>query len=617
MRKQTFVLIVVALFIGNGNVFGQYKNIKLSTLSIDVPVSVTKGNITTLAKAGFSTYAFDRLANDSTAFNYNYEFRYGKAIYELRETVKADIWEWLENTYRPRRKRKSEFKNYKVDQFKNIQNEVLSKKLQKFQIEYIDGRRKLTLIYKLDETTQFMASVKSGDSADDFLAAQDTLIKLMQSIERDIPPIPSPTEFEQSPYIKDLVSNHLINLPFPMSIDFDNPVVEATKNNELIIAFAHADGSELFLISEDFKLKNHWHYGRIVHQIKAVDDGFFAVSSSDYNLLTYKIYPSIYLTKHSETGKVLFTQSFFKKDNVKFPGNKVFDYYSRDNVCLEIADSIGIVYTTSEERTGISDVVQKGAYRTFSTKTGFLKKGKDDYWHVSHCFAQKSVQKDADVFLFSLGDYDPRGLSVSRVDLTMHKDSTDSTSFWHEILLPLSGQLGDNYIADAHLSNPVIWKNQLFIAVETEEGAKSNHDDNPYSVNRGMNDIFIVKCDMDAIEIEVKQITKTKTVEEVNPKLAVIKNRLLLIYNEVQYNNTGLVSGIIDKYVYLNDRFRRDDKLDVLQTYYANEKREDVRMPDGPVNRDGNDLLTLPNGNVVWVRLMRNTRQLEIVEIKG
>jgi hypothetical protein len=39
-------------------------------------------------------------------------------------------------------------------------------------------------------------------------------------------------------------------------------------------------------------------------------------------------------------------------------------------------------------------------------------------------------------------------------------------------------------------------------------------------------------------------------------------------------------------------------------------------MPDSPTNRDGNELIKLQNGSLLWVRLLKNTRQLEVVLIE-
>jgi len=611
MSKVLFLICVLISF----SAFAE--KIKLSTISLEIPDQASKGNKTTKAKDGVSTYSFTRLRADSTAFNYYYSFKYGKALFEFRETCKADIWEWLESSYKPKTARKKEFKNFKVEAFENLENDLLDMKLQKFRIEYADGLRKLTLIYKIDETTQFMASVKSAFPAKDFLAAQDTLVSFLETATQRVPKIKPHQKFEHEGEIAEHISHHIVNLPFALSNDFDNPVVEVTANDKIIVAFAHSDGSEVLILNNEMKLESKFHHPRLIHAIKSIDDGFFAVSSDDYNLLRYHIYPSIYLTKHKTDGSLVFTQSFFKKDNTTAPGNQTFDFYSRDNVCLEIADSIGIVYTTAEKKVGFKKTVQTGAYKTFSIETGFLKKGKKDLWHVSHCFAQKSVQHENYAYLFSIGDNDPRGLSLSKVDLTIHKDSTDSTSFWHETLVPIKGILGDNYVADSHISAPIVWNDNLYIALETEENAKTNHDPNPRSANRGMNDIFIVKCDLNGEEVKVTQLTKTKAIEETNPKISIIDGRMICVYNELKYNNNGMVKEIDEKYVYLDERIIRKTKAAKLESYYENERRKDVRMPDSGINRDGNEFVKLSDGRIVWVRLMKNTRQLEVITIKG
>jgi hypothetical protein len=593
------------------------EKIKLSTLQLNVPDKVIEGNKTSINTHGFSTYSFTRLRADSTAYIYYYSFKYGNALYEFRETCKADIWEWLESSYKPKTARKKEFKNYKIESFENLNNQLLDMKLQKFRIEYEDGLRKLTLIYKIDETTQFMASVKSAFPAKDFLAAQDTLVGMLETVTRENEPDIQHQPILNSGEIENHIKHYLINLPYGLSNDFDNPVVAISKNDDIIIAFAHADGSELIVLDKTFKIKQHFHYNRLIHQIKAVDDGFFALSSDDYNLLRYNIYPSMYLTKHAANGDLIFTQSLFKKDNTKAPGSQSFDYYSRDNACLEIIDSIGLVYTTSEKRVGMANVVQQGAYQTFSTATGMLKKGKKDLWHVSHCFGQKSIVFEDDAYLFSIGDNDPRGLSLSKVDLTMHKDSTDSSSFSHQILVPFNGILGDNYTADSHISAPIIWNGMLYIALETEENAKTNHDPNPRSANRGMNDVFIVKCDLNGENIDVIQMTKTKFVEEVNPKIGVVNGRMILIYDEIKYTNTGTVNSIDEKYLYMDERAIRETKAESLNSYYTQEDPSTAKMPDSAINRDGNEFVYLSDGRIVWVRLLKNTRQLELITISG
>ncbi|UKN01796.1 hypothetical protein K6119_18900 [Paracrocinitomix mangrovi] len=597
--------------------FSHAKRIELNTISLEVPDIVASGNKTTISLDGFSTYSFTRLRADSTAYVFNYTFKYNNALYEFRETSKADIWEWLENEYKPGSARKKEFKHYKIENFESLENKVLDMKMQKFRIEYNQGLRKLTLIYKIDETTQFMASIKSAFPVKEFLAAQDTLVSMLETVEWNVPKLRPHGMFEQKGEIADHIKHHIVRLPFALSNDFDNPVVAITKDDEVLIAYAHADGSEIIHLDKEMKMKNHYHYDRLIHDIVTTKNGFFALSSDDYNMMRYDIYPSLYLTKHKANGDLVYTQSFFKKDNTKFPGSQTYDYYSRDGACLEIADSIGIVYATSEKRFGISNLVQEGAYKTFSVTTGFLKKGKKDLFHVSHCFAMKSVRHKDDAYLFSIGDNDPRGLSLSKVNLTIHKDSTDTTSFWHEVLVPFKGILGDNYTADSHISDPIVWNGSLYIALETEENARTNHDPNPRSANRGMNDIFLVKCSLEGEDVEVTQMTKTKYIEEANGKIAVVGDRLLLVYNEIKYSNVGLVNSIEEKYMYVNEKSMRETMAEDLNSYYVNEREKSCKMPDSGINRDGNDFVKTSDGRIIWVRLMRNTRQLEVIEIDG
>ncbi|MEX1000880.1 MAG: hypothetical protein WDZ35_02075 [Crocinitomicaceae bacterium] len=593
------------------------EKIKLSTVYIDVPERATRDNKTSISMDGVSTYAFNRLRADSTAYIYYYSFKYDKALYEFRETCKADIWEWLENSYQPSWHQKKEFRNYKIKAFKSLNNSLLKGKLQQFRIEYLEGLRKLTLIYKLDETRQFMASVKSAFPPEDFMDTQDTLIKMLESVEQKIPKIRPHGMFEQKGEIAEHVKHHIVRLPFALSNDFNNPVVEVTDDGETIIAFAHADGSEVIRLDQNFKIIATFHYDRLIHDIVAIKNGFFAASSDQYNLLRYNRYPALYLTKHKKNGDLIFTQSFFKRDKLTFPGWQTFDFYSRDNVCLEIADSIGIVYCNAEKKMGFSKVIQQGAYKTFSVQTGFLKKGKKDLWHVSHCFAQKSTQHRNDAYLFSIGDFDPRGITLSKVNLTTHKDSLDTTSFWHKVLLPINGILGDNYVYDSHISKPIVWKNKVFIALETEQDARTDMDKNLRSANRGNNDIFVISCTLDGEEFEVQQITKTKHIEEINPKLIAFEDKMLLLFSEVQFDRNGFVEEIREKYIYMDERLLRESLPEDFNSYYNNERSKNWNMPDSGINRDGSEFIKTKDGRALWIRLMRNTQQLEVIEIKG
>ncbi len=593
--------------------YSQYRRIKLSSLSFEVPMEVTKGNKVSRSTEGLSSYAWNRLRDDSTSYNYNYSYRYHYGIFEFRESSKEDIYEWLVTEYSPRYTKRKEEKYFNHEVFLNIENGVLKNHLTGITNDARKGIRKLTLVYKLDETTQFLASIKSAGTPDRFLDLQDSLAKILGTIEYTPPTIPKHKGVSQKGELKDKTQHMVINLPMALSNDFNNPVIEKTSDGGMYVVFAHSHGSEIFRLNKNLKIESHEHFGKIIHDIKVHDNEFFSVSSIDYNLLTYGIYPSLYLTKHDKNGKVLFWQTVLKKYKLKKPGDQVFDFYSRDNVCLEIADSVGIVYFNAEKKFMDWQTGQSGAYKTFSLEAGFLKKGEKDLWHVSHCFAQKSIADGDHAYLFSLGDNYPRTLNLSKVNITMHKDSTDTTSFWQEDLFKLSGNPGDNYIGDSHISDPIVYKGKLYIAIETEVGAKAKIEDNPYSVNRGNNDIFLVSCTLEGEDVKVKQITKTKHIEEVNPKIIEHNGLILMVYTEVKYSRVGEPTTFGDKYIYIDERSNRTSSLEDLNSYYHNEIIEDYRMPDSPTNRDGNSMIRLDDGRIIWLRLLKNTRQLEII----
>lgn len=262
-------------------------------------------------------------------------------------------------------------------------------------------------------------------------------------------------------------------------------------------------------------------------------------------------------------------------------------------------------------------VVQSGVYKTFSLETGILKKGNEDLYHVSHCFAQASTHDDKYAYLVSIGDGYPRGVYASKVDLAVAKDSTDSTSIYHHEIYKVGGILTDNYVYDTHISEPLLYNNFLYVIIETEEGARTDIEDNPYSSNRGNNDLFLVKCELGTKELIVKQITKTQHIEEVAPKLIDLgTGELLLIYTEVKYDKPTSRHYFEDKYLLLDERGGRQSLLENFESHYVHEERKDYKMPDSPLNRDGSNLIKMADGSVIWVRLMKNAQQLEVIRFQ-
>lgn len=614
--KSLFAIFFGMLFVGSSFAEKPPKRIKLSTISLEVPEEVTKGNKISVTTGGLATYAWNRLKTDSSSYYYTYSFRYTNGLFEFRETSKEDIYEWHESTY-PKLKKSKEMGFYNEKAFVSIDNPLLKGKLFGITNETKGKVRKITVIYKFNKTTQFIASIKSAYNGPGFLAMQDSLVKMLETVQIDPYLAPEHAALKDPEGLKGQVSHAIIDVPVGLSNDFNNPVTVQCQNGDIIMAFAHSTGTELFRYTKDWQLKHHHSFDMVIHDLIPQGDEYFSLASTEYNKLSYGIYPSLFLSKHSPDGKVQYFNRVFKKFKLRFPGNQVFDYYSRDNVCLEIVDSLGLVYANSERKFSDFQVGQAGAYKLFSTVAGMKKKADKDLWHVSHCFAQKSIADNDYVYLFSLGDNFPRSLSMSKINILLEKDAEDSISFYHEELFKIKGNKGDNYIMDTHMSEPVFFNNRIYLVVETESGAKTNSDQgNSYSSNRGKNDLFLISVDKEGENSETKQITKTKNFEEVNPKLAVHNNQLLIIYTEIKYSSASPFPSMEDRFIYLDEKGRRKTKGAFLPTYYANEEKSDCKMPDSPINRDGNELLKLKDGSVVWIRLLKNTRQIEVVRFQ-
>lgn len=611
MRKlHTYLFLILFTYS-----FAQKSEVKLSTISFKVPSEAARGNKVIMSNDGISTYAWNRLKLDSAAYYYSYSFNLQNALFEFRECHKIDIYEGYETFFKPKFKQTKELKNYEISRFQNSTNEFMRGAFSHAIVEYDKGMRKLILFYVLDKTSLFLVSIKSKFNEESFLKAQNLLDTILTSAVYHEPLLEEIQPIVQKGELINRTEHKRIKLPFFVSNDFNNPVVQPKPDGGFVVAFAHAKGSEIFVFDKNFNQTNQIHHDKIIHDIAISEKGFFSLSSTDYNLLSYGIYPSLYLNKHNIQGEVELSQVVFKKNDVKLPGNMVFDYYSRDNVCLEIADTFGIIYMNAEKKWPDLQVLQSGAYKTFSLENGILKKGSEDLFHVTHCFSQVSTHDSKFAYLVSLGDNYPRGVCLSKVDIAIAQDSTDTTSFYNHLLYKISGTPGNNYVADTHLSEPLIYNNYLYIVIETEEGARTTLENNEYSTNRGHNDLFLIKCSLAGEELIVKQLTKTDKIEETNPKLVALGDELLLIYSEAIFDKQSGYYHFKDRYILLNERGGKQSILEEFNSYYQNETRPYYKMPDSPINRDGSNLVNLPDGNVLWVRLMKNSREIEVIKI--
>ncbi|MBL7898162.1 MAG: hypothetical protein JNJ99_06480, partial [Crocinitomicaceae bacterium] len=165
--------------------------VTLSTISFDVPAEAAAGNKVILSIDGMSTYAWNRLRQDSASYYYSYSFKLDNALFEFRECHRIDIYEGYETFYKPKFAQSKESKNFQISRFLNTSNEFLNKSFSSAVVEYDQGMRKLILFYKIDQTGLFLVSVKTKYPVETFLKAQETLDSILITAKRVIPEIPS------------------------------------------------------------------------------------------------------------------------------------------------------------------------------------------------------------------------------------------------------------------------------------------------------------------------------------------------------------------------------------------------------------------------------------------
>jgi hypothetical protein len=66
----------------------------------------------------------------------------------------------------------------------------------------------------------------------------------------------------------------------------------------------------------------------------------------------------------------------------------------------------------------------------------------------------------------------------------------------------------------------------------------------------------------------------------------------------------------------LDERGGRQSIIEDLNSFYAQEKRTDYKMPDSPINRDGSNLIKMADGSAIWVRLLKNAQEIEVIKFK-
>ena len=260
-----FILTQLLILFFSGNLIAS--EVTLSTISFEVPAEAASGNKVILSTDGMSTYAWNRLRQDSASYYYSYSFKLDNALFEFRECHRVDIYEGYETFYKPKFAQSKEAKNFQISRFLNTPNEFLSKSFSSAVVEYDQGMRKLILFYTIDQTGLFLVSVKTKYPVETFLKAQETLNSILITAKHIVPELPAKETIVQKGEIAGRTKHLAVELPVYVSNDFNNPVVAAHPGGSFVVAFAHATGTELFKVNAGMSVYWHTHHDNISHDI--------------------------------------------------------------------------------------------------------------------------------------------------------------------------------------------------------------------------------------------------------------------------------------------------------------------------------------------------------------
>src|SRR5690606_31575973 len=116
-----------------------------------------------------------------------------------------------------------ETKNYLISVFQNTTNEFLKSSFDYAVVEFDKGMRKITLIYKINKTSQFVASMKTMYPIETFIKAQKNLDTILTSAIYEAPVLPKYDKIVQKGELANRTEHYLLKSPFFLSIDFNNP----------------------------------------------------------------------------------------------------------------------------------------------------------------------------------------------------------------------------------------------------------------------------------------------------------------------------------------------------------------------------------------------------------
>lgn len=401
------------------------------------------------------------------------------------------------------------------------------------------------------------------------------------------------------------------------SLYYYDPLLAALPDGGFVVAWrdsAHLTHFQFF--SSDMKPRGTSipFPGLLVHALTGDNTGFAGICSKlrgDY--FEYNGYA--FLVKFDMQGKEQFRTEIVGSDDISVTNESIL-FRRRKNQNLAFSGSHYAVYTSIEHNFGPGSGIHQGDFSRFYDEKGVSVKVGDsptsaergDNWGVSHSFT-KALCWDGELFCYlTVGDGHPRGIAYKRYGATKHPDEKRGRlNVW-----PIPGDLGDNNVYRTEI-NGLAANKDLVVGVFTSLLQARTMPGTDYTYN----DVFLYLGNKSGSKYGVKPLQATPTLAEVNPRIVRYLNSFLVVWHEWDRKQKYPYDTYTVRYLLLNDKGEKISRPEKIPTWFALEAQKTSRMLSSsgePLG--GTEMVTLKNGDVVWLRYLPEGNNAEIIRIR-
>lgn len=497
-----------------------------------------------------------------------------------------------------------------------------------------DGYTKLTILIEFDQKNLLTAffQYKTDQAETGFAASQSLFASLKAKPQAKYPvsalvsgffdPVlhtPEEVAGVEGP-LKGKVDHFLWEMP--EHADWDSlfqydPLLAALPDGGFVVAWrdsTHLTNFQFFSSEMKPKGPSVPFPGLIMHAITGDNDGFAGIFSKlEGDYFDYKGHT--WLIKFDMQGKVKFKTEIVGTDNIQVSNESIL-FRRRKNQNLAFSGTHYAVYVSIEHNFGPGSGVHEGDYSRFYDEKGVSVKVGDsptsaergDNWGVSHSFT-KALCWDGEMFCYlTVGDGHPRGIAYKRYGATkLPEEKRSAVNVW-----PIPGGKGDNNVYHTEI-NGLAANKDLVVGVFTSLLKTRTMPGTDYSYT----DLYIYLGNKSGSKFGVKPLQVTPAFTERNPRLVPYRNFFLVVWNEWDRKEIYPFDTYTVRYLLLNAKGEKISRPEKIPTWFALEAQKTSRMlSSSGESLGGTEMVSLKNGDVVWLRYLPDGDAAEIIRIR-